>query len=314
MSRTLLKKNGPDGDQIKSKKEIFKETYLDKRQEEYAFYPSIYSFILSGYLNEEDLKTQLTNKSNAEFGKPESVAFNTLINYKFRLLSDNDFEKLCIEVKSYAEKGNYSLYDYSQIANFYYYFEENKLVTLSKKEIKEFIINGLTECSKRKEISQSVFDNLFHFKADNDQVAEIRELIKEFHNEIKNEQDAKKSNELIKYIEDNDEMLINEIFQKFNLSTDLFKYIIADTIFSKIVNAENQTIETITELIGSRYTSTNIGEYLYDDKELLKDLENLLNEYVNKNSLLKPLKKFTIKNLTAELNKVCEHIENTKKK
>jgi hypothetical protein len=314
LSGTLLKKNEPDVDQIKSKKEIFKETYLDKRQAEYVFYPSIYSFILSGYLNEEDLKTQLTNKDNSEFDKPELIAFNTLLNYKFRMLSDYDFEKLCVEVKSYAEKGNYSLYDYSQIANFYYYFEENKLITLSKKEIKKFIINGLTECSKRKEISQSVFDNLFHFKADNDQVAEIRELIKEFHNEIKKEQDAKKSNELIKYIEDNDEKLIDEIFQKFNLSADLFKYIVADTLFSKIVNAENQTIETITKSIGYRYTSTNIGEYLYNDKGLLKDLENLLNKYVNENSLMRPLKKFTINNLIVELNKVCEHIEKTKKK
>ncbi|OOV21029.1 hypothetical protein BXU11_17090 [Flavobacterium sp. LM5] len=126
---------------------------------------------------------------------------------------------------------------------------------------------------KEKRNKPKRFDNLFHFKADNDQVAEIRELIKEFHNKIKKEQDAKKSNELIKYIENNDEKLIDEIFQKFNLSTDLFKYIVADTLFSKIVNAENQTIETITELLGSRYTSTNIGEYLYNDKALLKDLE-----------------------------------------
>lgn len=307
-------KNGTDGEKVKTKKEIFKETYLGKRQDDYNFFPSIYSFILSGYLNEEDLKIQLINKNNAEFGTPESRAFFTLLHYKFRLLSDNDFEKLCVDVKAYAEKGTYSLYNYSQIAKFYYYFEKNKLISLTNEDIKIFIINGLTECAKRKEINQSVFENLFHFKEDDVQVREIREVIKEFHNEIKKEQDIEKSNELIKHIENNDIKSTEELFQKFNHSLDLFKFIIAETLFTKIINLENSMLETLTELIGSRYISTNIGEYLYDDIELLDELKNKLNKYLIENSLIKPLKKFAIYNLTEKLNLVCEHLENTKKK
>jgi hypothetical protein len=316
-SRTLLdssKKNGTDGEKVKTKKEIFKETYLEKREDEYNLYPSVYSFILSGYLNEEDLKLQLINKNKAEFGTPESIAFNTLLNYKFRTLSDSDFEKLCIDVKSYAQKGSYSLYDYSQIANFYYYFEQNKLIRLTSQEIKDFLTEGLNECAKRKEISQSVFDNLFHFKAENEQVAEIKELIKDFHNEIKKEQDIEKSNELVKHIENNDGKLVEKIFQKFNLSTDLFKYIVSDTLFTKIINTENSIIETFTELIGSRYTSTNIGEYLYEDIELLEELKNMLTNYLTEDSLIRPLKRFIMENLKDQLNTVCEHIEKTKKK
>jgi hypothetical protein len=265
-------------------------------------------------LNEEDLKLQLINKNKAEFGTPESIAFNTLLNYKFRTLSDSDFEKLCIDVKSYAQKGSYSLYDYSQIANFYYYFEQNKLIRLTSQEIKDFLTEGLNECAKRKEISQSVFDNLFHFKAENEQVAEIKELIKDFHNEIKKEQDIEKSNELVKHIENNDGKLVEKIFQKFNLSTDLFKYIVSDTLFTKIINTENSIIETFTELIGSRYTSTNIGEYLYEDIELLEELKNMLTNYLTEDSLIRPLKRFIMENLKDQLNTVCEHIEKTKKK
>lgn len=197
---------------------------------------------------------------------------------------------------------------------FYYYFEKNKLISLTNEDIKIFIINGLTECAKRKEINQSVFENLFHFKEDDVQVREIKEVIKEFHNKIKKEQDIEKSNELIKHIENNDIKSTEELFQKFNHSLDLFKFIIAETLFTKIINLENSMLETLTELIGSRYISTNIGEYLYDDIELLDELKNKLNKYLIENSLIKPLKKFAIYNLTEKLNLVCEHLENTKKK
>lgn len=312
--RTLLKKNGIDEVKVKSEKEIFTETYLDKRYDEYDFYPSIYSYILSGYLNQDDLNVQLLNKNKTGFDTPESIAFNSLLKSNFRILNDNDFEKLCIEVKSYSEKGFYSLYDYSHIASAYYYFEESKLIALTKQEIKKFLIIGLTESAKKKEINQSVFDNLFNFNADNEKVTEIREIIKKIHNEIKKEQDTKKGNELIKYIENNDEESIVEMFEKNIFLTDSFKYIISDVLFSKLVNAENQTINTFTKLFCSKYTSSNIEVSSYEDIELLKDFKNMLINYLTENHLIRPLKRFTIENLKNHLNTICENIENTKKK
>jgi hypothetical protein len=312
--RTPIQKKRTEGEETKTKKEIFQETYLEKRLEEYNFYPSIYSYILSGYLNEEDLKIHLKNKYNSEFGTQEAIAFNKLLNYKFRLLSDDDFETLSIEVKTNAENGIYSLYDYSQIANFYYYFSENKLITLSNIEIKNFIVKGLNECAKRKEINQSIYDNLFYFKEKDEQVGEIRNIINDLHNEIKKEEDIEKSNELIEHIQNNEEILIENIFQKFYYSTDLFKYTDAKTLFEKLVNTENFVINKLIELIGRRYSATNIGEILYDDIDLLKDLKEKLTGHLNSNTLIKPLKRFTINSLKYELNKICEHLENTKKK
>lgn len=312
--RTSIQKKGTGDEETKTKKEIFSETYLEKRYQEYKFYPSIYSYILSGYLNEEDLKTYLRNRYNSEFSTPEAIAFNKLINYNFRLLSDNDFEKLLIEVKSYAEKGGYSLYDYSQIADFYYFFAKNKLITLSNVEIKKFVILGLNECSKRKEIDQSIFENLFHFAEKNEQVGEIRNIINDLHNQIKKEQEIEESNELIKYIENNEEQQIADFFQKFYYSTDLFKHTDSNALFEKILNTENFIVNKLTYLVGKRYSAINIGETLYDDIHLLKDLKERLTEHLINNTVIKPLKRFTINSLKEELNKICEHLENTKKK
>ena len=299
---------------IKTKKEEFKETYLEKRLGEYAFYPSIYSFILSGYLNEEDLNEQLINKNKFEFGTPESMAFTNLINHKFRILSDNDFEKLCLDVKYYAKKGSYTLYEYSPIASFYYYFVKNKLVKLKNQEIKDFILDGLTESAKKKQINENDFENLFHFKEENKQVLEIREVIKKLHDEIKKEQDIEKSNKLIEHITNNEVKSIKELFDKFNYSTDLFVHIRADLLFDEILNTENLTIDTLNQLIGYRYKSINIGEYLYDDIKLLSELRDTLDKYLKKTKSTKPLKRFTINSLIEKLNLVCEHLENTKKK
>lgn len=305
------KKENSDG--AKTKKEEFKETYLTKRLGEYAIYPSIYSFILSGYLNVEDLKSQLINKNKFEFGTPESVAYSRLLNYNFRLLSDSEFEQLLTEVKNYAEKGCYAIYDYSQIANFYYFFATKKLTNLSNEEIKKFILKGLTESSKKKEIDEDTFENLFHFEAENEQVEEIREVIKGFHEEIKKEKDAEKSNELIEYIKDNNDKSIKDFFTKFNFSTDLFLYIDVESFFTEIINTQNSTIETLNRLIDSRYKSINIGEFLYEDVNVLEQLKEKLERYIKEKKTIKPLRQFVLNNLLEKLTLACEHLEKTKK-
>lgn len=302
-----------NSDRVKTKKEEFKETYLTKRFAEYAVYPSIYSFILSGYLNVEDLKNQLINKNKFEFGTPESVAYSKLLNYNFRQLSDSEFEQLLTEVKNYAEKGCYAIYDYSQIANFYYFFATKNLTNLSNEEIKKFILKGLTESSKKKEIDENTFENLFHFEAENEQVEEIRDTIKGFHEEIKKEKDAEKSNELIEYIKDNNDKSIKDFFTKFNLSTDLFLYIDVESFFKEIINTQNSTIETLNRLIASRYKSINIGEFLYEDINVLEQLKGKLEQYTEEEKTIKPLRQFILNNLLEKLALACEHLEKTKK-
>lgn len=312
LSKIKTQKSETDVDETKTKKEIFTETYLKNRLEEYNFYPAIYSYILSGYLNEEDLKTYLINKYKSEFGTQEVIAFNKLINNKFRLLSDFDFDTLITEVKTNAEKGIYSLYEYVQLADFYYYFAENNLTTLSNSEIKNFIIIGLNECKKRKEINQSVYDNIFHFEEKNIVLGEIRNIVNDLHNEIKKEQDINESDELIKNIKNQEEKLIENFFQKFNCSIELFKYTDEQILFETIVNTENFIINKFTGLIGARYVAINIGETLYDDIHILKNLNQKFTEYLD-NNIEKSLKRFLLKILNEKIKNITEHLENTKK-
>ena len=105
-------------ERTKTYAEVFYEKYLDKRIKTYFFYPSIYSYILSGYFNQTDLENEI-KKHYSEVIPKEVRDFRALINYKFRELSDDDFESLTKSVLKYAKEGKYSIYDYVQIAIFF---------------------------------------------------------------------------------------------------------------------------------------------------------------------------------------------------
>lgn len=56
LARTIRKSEDEEIERTKSYAEIFHEKYLEKRLNTYFFYPSIYSYILSGHLNQTELR------------------------------------------------------------------------------------------------------------------------------------------------------------------------------------------------------------------------------------------------------------------
>ena len=83
LTRTMRKSEKEETERIKSYAEIFYEKYLSKRINTYFFYPSIYSFILSGYLNQTQLETEVKQRYPEVISK-EIQDFRTLLHYKFR--------------------------------------------------------------------------------------------------------------------------------------------------------------------------------------------------------------------------------------
>ena len=171
-------------ERAKSYAEVFYEKYLDKRVNTYFFYSSVYSYILSGYLNQTDLENEI-KKRYPEIISPEIQDFRTLLNYKFRELSDKDFKRLASNVLKYAKEGKYWIYDYVQIANFFYFFSNNKLVQESTDDIDKILLEGLNIVKGRKQINDRVLENLLHFGDENPEVTKMKQTIKEIHSEIK---------------------------------------------------------------------------------------------------------------------------------
>jgi len=293
--------------------EIFYEKYLKKRIKNYYFYPSVYSYILSGYLNITDLGIEIKNRT-PEITPQETLDFRQLLNYNFRGLTNEEFRNLTVNVLKYAYEGFYSIYDYIQIAKFYYYFSTNKIIPETSEEIKKIIYHGLEIAKAKKQINNSVFDNIFHFQEDNPEVIIIRDVVREIHHDIKKEHSIKESNKLLDCIVSDDESALREIFREHMVIKPLFEFIDNKRLFNTLIKSTNKQIFNFTNLLLERYESSNIGEFLYGDIECLRMLHNELEAYVTTiNESLQP-RFFLISSLIDSLKSICIHLEKTRKK
>lgn len=313
IARTMRKSEKEEKERDKPYAETFYEKYLDKKVKEYFFYPSIYSYILSGYFDPKKLENEI-KKRYPEVISKEIQDFRTLLHYKFRELSDEDFARLTKDVLQYAKEGKYSIYDYVQIANFFYFFSKNNLITESKEDIDKILNDGLDVAKSRKQINDRVLENLLHFGDENPDVTVIKKLIKEIHNEIKKEEYVANSNELIDCLTNKDEFALAEIFEKHKFSKELFQYTDDKLLLDTILKISNKQLFNFTELLRHRYEISNIGEFLFEDTDCLNKLKTSLSDYLDKNENIEQPRKFLFATLETTLMLTIQHLNDTRKK
>jgi hypothetical protein len=313
IAKTMEKSGKGEAERIKTYAEIFCVKYLSKRVKTYFFYPSIYSYVLSGYFNQTGLENEI-KKRYPEVISKEVQDFRALLNYRFRELSDDDFKRLTKDVLQYAKDGKYYIYDYVQIANFYYFFSKNNLITESKEDIDKILIEGLDRAKSRKQINDSVLENLLHFGDENPDVAVVKNHVKEIHNEVKKDEYVENSNELIDCLINKDEFALAEIFEKHKFSKELFQYSDDKVLFDTILKIPNKQLFNLTELLRHRYQVSNIGEFLFEDINCLNEIKTDLSDYLYKNENIEKLRKFLFAALEIALLEILEHLKNTKKK
>jgi hypothetical protein len=315
LARTVRKfENDKDTtERVKSYAEVFYEKYLAKRVKNYFFYTSVYSYILSGYLNQTDLENEI-KKRYPEIISQEIQDFRTLLNYKFRELSDEDFKRLASNVLKFAKEGKYWIYDYVQIANFFYFFSNKKLIQESTDDIDKILLEGLNIVKGRKQINDRVLENLLHFDDENLEVTKMKQTIKEIHFEIKKEEYVANSNELIDCLTNEDEYALAAIFDKHKFSKELLQYADDKLLLDTILKISNKQLFNFTELLQPRYKSINIGEFLFEDSICLTKLKDGISEYFDNNNDIPPLKKSLLATLELNLNVTIQKLNDTRPK
>lgn len=291
--------------------EKFYDDYLRDKFNNYFFYPTIYSYILSGYLNINELELEIKNRN--PIVSEERISFQKLFDYKFRELTDTDFSTLTERVLNYAKLGLYSIYEYITIADFLHYFSNSKLIDLSIGEVDNIVLEGLKIAKERKELDNKKMENLtMFFKPDTENI-KIWNEVKKIHFDIKKENDIIQSNQLIEFIKDEDEPELTAIFEKYKFSKELFLFIDIELLFKSIIGTKNKQLFNFSQLIENRYKSSNIGEFLSEDLLVLKSLKEKMEKYILEfNNELK-LRKFLLNSLLDVLIKVCNHVESTSK-
>jgi hypothetical protein len=294
----------------KTYKRIFYDTYLINRINEYFFYSSIFTFILSGYLDENKLKEEISTRY-PKIISDEIKSFQKLLNYTFRELPNEIFDELTGKVIKYSKEGKYSIYDYIQITNFFYFFSENNLLDITIEEIDKFVDDGLNIAKLRKEIDNRTIKNLRHFGDLDVRITKIKDKVNEIHNEINSEFDIKEANELIKILQTNDKIKLVDFFAQYQVSDKVFKDIEIQELGSAIFNTTNKQLFNFTETLSQRYKSVNIGEFLFEDIQILNDLKNYLTTELIKVNVQPKI--FLLEELIKTLKESCKHLNNTKK-
>lgn len=168
----LGKKEEPEKE--KTYAETFYLKYVSSRLEDYHFYESVYTYVLSGYLNTELLNEELEKRKPEQLSK-EQEAFDNLMSYNFRKFTDDEFITYTSCVLEYLEKGAYSMYSYEQLSGFYHFFAEKGLIDYTNDEIEEKLFKGIHIAAQKKEIDRRFYDNMIHFEVSNPIVQPIRD-------------------------------------------------------------------------------------------------------------------------------------------
>lgn len=288
----------------------FCERYLLNRISEFYFYPSIYSYVLSGYFDDEKFKKEIKARKPEE--SEEQKALNGLIKHSFRVLENDVFVSLVTKVRDYAQQGKYSIYDYAFIANFFFFFSKKCLVQLSKEEVKSFLHEGLNTARNKKAIDENALDNLMHFDSENPDTEEIKQFIKQLHTEIQKEQLFERSKALIDAIQGNNIEELRQLFERYEFDYTLLAFVDENALYDAIKEAKNATVYELNKLIVKRYRSDNIGEFLAEEMPTLKTLEEKLENLIKQNPLGQP-KALVINELLISLSKQYRHLNNTQR-
>lgn len=267
----------------------------------YHFYPTIYTYVLSGYLDLPKFKHNLGLRK-VEVVPPQIEAYRKLINYHFRNLSNEEFEATLTKVKQYATEGVYTIYDYIQIADFYFYFSGQKLIELTKDEIFEFIFTGLERAKVHSTIIPRAFEDMMLRTKDNSDINMIKVRIVQLHKAMQSNILKETGSELIDALNRSEKETVEKIFKDNSYNRLFLKSIDMDNLADCIMKLPNPMLSLLNGIIADRYRSGNIVDFLIEDIEPLQYLEQKFQTELATDRF-KPLQKFMLNDLLIWISK-----------
>ena len=301
----LGKKEEPEKE--KTYAEIFYLKHVSNRLEEYHFYESVYTYVLSGYLNTDKLSEEL-EKRKPEQPTKEQEAFSNLMSYNFRKFTDDEFATYTADVLKYLEEGTYSMYSYEQLSGFYHFFAEKGLIDYTNDEIEEKLFTGIQIASKKNEIDRRFYDNMIHFEVSNPIVQPIRDKIIELHTALDKELVKEESNQLIEVLANEEYEKLNELFKDKKFNKDFIAYLDGQVLFQALNKNTNQFLTLFRNEIIERYKHTNVKMFYPNDYECLYQLHLAIQKHLNENEI-PTLRKFLWEELETLLDNTCEALK-----
>lgn len=302
----LGKKNKPKKE--KTYAEEFYIKYISSRLEEFHFYKSIYTYILSGYLDIASLVEELEARKPVQLSK-EQEAFNNLMSYNFRKFTDEEFTTYTKVVLEHLEKGAYSMYSYEKLSVFYHFFADKKLLDYTNEEIEQKLFTGIEIAAQKKEVDYRFYENMVYFPVSDPKAQPIRNKIIELHTALKKELTEVESNKLLEVLTQEDYDKLSTLFNDKKFHKDFIVYIDGQELFETLQRVTNQYLTLFTDKIKERYDHANVAEFYPDDYECLYQLYQSIHMFKDESPVLR---KFLWIELETVLHKICKALKKDK--
>lgn len=291
--------------------ERYLDMYYDGWPKNQFISMSIFKFILSGYLDKESLKEELTN-----IVKPDRDPDQILID-KFSFWADlenSEFEKLSDEIIEKVHKGKIkSLTHILKLFEYYLFFIKEELVKITLLDLKKIFNEGLEKLALNGELNYT--DNLentliSYSESTGEEYQEFKKRVVEQNEKLCLKNIEEKSIGLLDLIPVNLEEFTDIICSH---GTDglgsipIFNHIPIDILYSKIENLENNKLRILWHGIESRYKSVNIGQYLFEEFNNLELLRLKINDSIKDQKVT--VKVVLLKKISNSLRKICDNLK-----
>lgn len=285
---------------------IICKKYLTKRIEQYYYFESIYIFVLSGFLDNAKYKSELQLRS--KFVTPQEIVdLRTVINYNFRTLKQEDFDRLSSVVWQNAITGKYNIYTYVQLADFYYFFSDNKLITQTIDEVKNGLKNGLDISKKRLEADNYQMSNILAFQKSG-RVEEFKKIVSKAHEEMKGKNHKKLGDKLISALHTDNIAALQELMPTIGVDIHLYNEINKENLLKAIIETSNDTLHSFIKLFTERYNFTNVRDFLWNEKTCIDYLKSNLEAHINTSTSEERVKRLLHSELVKELANISKKL------
>ncbi|WP_341900741.1 P-loop NTPase fold protein [Fluviicola taffensis] len=300
-------------EESKSDADHFYDKFLSNTYRGYNFFQSIYDFIFTGYLDQELLNAEFEARNIVEPTPPEKAMALLFESHNYRNLSDEEFTEQSKVLLDATKKGIYSIYDYVTLSNWLYFFSEKELIEESASEVETILNTGLLLAKSKNQIDQERISNLRHFAQERQESAVIMQKVNEIHLEFEKNKNLDIGKKIVNTFKKDDPKEIKIIFDSYDGSEIKFFEYLDVVEFSKVLLVlSNKSVDTFIDELDDRYKAINIGQTLYAEKQVLGQLADLTNAFLEANELTK-LRKFILKELSEKLSESAEKLENTRK-
>ena len=257
----------------------FDSNYYYNFKSEYRFFKFIEYYVRTRIFDMKIFKENMETIRNT-IDTENLPAYKRLLTEEYWKISDDEFDKVIVDILEDVKQGNLRLIDNVKIYAYFSYFSKKNLIDYDLKTIKNVFFNGMNLASLKSEYCTNVDEELGKIAID--EVAEdMDDILKHFHTlneQLHDKMLKEKAEEIFKCIP----MKMELFYEKFDrecMNIPIFKYYDPYQMFQRISCASNEDIVLIKEKLVNR--ADKYAKQIEPEIKNMKQLKQIIDDYLS---------------------------------